>query len=58
MPNSTFLLENGRIDKYLFPKGYVKAYYFGNIGHRIKGTYLGDKIGKGIGDIVNEIFYQ
>lgn len=35
MPNSTLLLENGRIDKYLFPKGYVKAYYFGNIGHRI-----------------------
>jgi len=26
MPNSTFLLENGRIDKYLFSEGYVKAY--------------------------------
>ena len=36
MPNSTLLLENGRIDKYLFPGGYAQAYYFGNIGHRIK----------------------
>ena len=36
MLNGTYLLENGRIDKYLFPKGYVKTYYFGNIGHRIK----------------------
>ena len=30
------LLKNGRIDKYLFPGGYAQAYYFGNIGHRIK----------------------
>ena len=36
MPNSTLLLKNGRIDKYLFHGGYAQAYYFGNIGHRIK----------------------
>lgn len=30
------LLKNGRIDKYLFHGGYAQAYYFGNIGHRIK----------------------
>ena len=34
--NGTLLLKNGRIDKYLFPGGYAQAYYFGNIGHRIK----------------------
>jgi len=34
--NGALLLKNGRIDKYLFPGGYAQAYYFGNIGHRIK----------------------
>jgi len=33
---TSHLLKNGRIDKYLFPGGYAQAYYFGNIGHRIK----------------------
>ena len=36
MLNGTLLLKNGRIDKYLFHGGYAQAYYFGNIGHRIK----------------------
>lgn len=33
--NGTLLLENGRIDKYLFPEGYVKAYY-NNIAERLR----------------------
>ena len=33
---TSHLLKNGRIDKYLFHGGYAQAYYFGNIGHRIK----------------------
>ena len=36
MLNGALLLKNGRIDKYLFHGGYAQAYYFGNIGHRIK----------------------
>ena len=35
MLNSTLLLGNGRIDKYLFPEGYVKAYY-NNIAERLR----------------------
>ena len=34
--NGTLLLENGRIDKYLFPEGYVKAYYINNIAERLR----------------------
>ena len=33
--NGTLLLENGRIDKYLFPEGYVKAYY-NNLAERLR----------------------
>ena len=33
--NGTLLLENGRIDKYLFPEGYVKACY-NNIAERLR----------------------
>ena len=36
MLNGTLLLENGRIDKYLFPEGYVKAYYINNIAERLR----------------------